>query len=305
MNQALCPPSLDPVAAARGLAMSVRPFQSPWLHEEVASRMQERLDFIKMQPGQWVHWAAQRGGWAAHRALEKRYDKAQVWLAGEPPLHAQATRDALLAPWWRAKRWLGPKRHDGLPPEHSVQMLWSNMLLHASPEPQALLKTWHRLLSTDGFLMFSCMGPDTLRDLRRVYAQAGWSEPAHEFTDMHDWGDMLVQAGFAEPVMDMEHITLTFASTDALIAELRSLGRNLHVERFQGLRSRQWRARLSEALMSSARPEAGGRLSLGFEIVYGHALKPQHRPKVAPQTEIDLAQMRDLLRSGGGMSGKL
>jgi len=305
MPQALRPPSLDPVAAARWQGLPVLDAQSPWLHEEVASRMQERLDFIKLHPKQWVHWGPLRGGLAAQRALEQRYPKAQVYLAGEPPTHAQATRQALQTPWWQVQHWRGPKRSDGLPPEHTVQMLWANMHLHASAEPQALLQIWHRALAVDGFLMFSCLGPDTLRDLRQVYAQAGWSEPAHEFTDMHDWGDMLVEAGFAEPVMDMERITLTYASADTLLAELRGLGRNLHVQRFQGLRSRQWRARLSEALLTLARPEEGGRLSLGFEIVYGHALKPQPRLKMAAKTEIGLDQMRLMLQSVGGIKGKV
>ena len=305
MPQALRPPSLDPVAAARWQALPMLAAQSPWLHEEVAARMQERLDFIKLQPQQWVHWGPLRGGLAAQRALEKRYPKAQVWLAGEPPAHAHVTQQALQAPWWQAQHWFGSKRRQGLPPDHSVHMVWANMQLHASAEPQALLQTWHQALAVDGFLMFSCLGPDTLRDLRHVYAQAGWPEPAHAFTDMHDWGDMLVEAGFAEPVMDMERITLTYASPDTLLAELRGLGRNLHVQRFQGLRSRQWRERLSEALLALARPEEGGRLSLGFEIVYGHALKPQPRMKIAAKTEIGLDQMRLMLHSGGGIDGKV
>jgi malonyl-CoA O-methyltransferase len=90
-----------------------------------------------------------------------------------------------------------------------------------------------------------------------------------------------------------------------LLAELRGLGRNLHVQRFQGLRSRLWRERLSEALLALAHTEEGGRLSLGFEIVYGHALKPQPRMKMAAKTEIGLDQMRLMLQSGGGIQGKV
>ena len=305
MTPAHRPPSLDPVAAARWSAWPVPAAQSPWLHEEVASRMRERLDFIKLQPQQWVHWGPWRGGLIAHRALEQRYAKAQVWLAEVSPQIEQVSRQALQAPWWQVQRWRGPQRHWGLPKDHSAQMLWANMHLHLSPEPQALLQIWHRALTVNGFLMFSCLGPDTLRGLRQVYAQAGWPEPAHEFTDMHDWGDMLVEAGFAEPVMDMERITLTYASPESLLIELRSLGRNLHVDRFQGLRTRHWKARLSEALLALARPQDEGRLSLDFEIVYGHALRPQPRIKVAPQTEIALAQMRHMLQSGGGMPNKV
>ena len=94
-------------------------------------------------------------------------------------------------------------------------MLWANMALHMAADPQALIAQWHRALATDGFLMFSCLGPDTLRELRALYAALGWPPAGHEFTDMHDWGDMLVHAGFAEPVMDMERIVLTWDTPEA------------------------------------------------------------------------------------------
>jgi malonyl-CoA O-methyltransferase len=296
---------LDPVAAARWQSLPQHEAHSPWLHEEVATRMQERLDIIKLKPQQWVHWGPLRGGLAAQRALEQRYPQAQVWLAAEAPAHALATRKALRSAWWQPQRWRHPQRHEGLPPDHTADMLWANMHLHACAEPLAMLQSWHRALAVDGFLMFSCLGPDTLRGVRQLYAQAGWPEPAHAFTDMHDWGDMLVEAGFAEPVMDMERITLTYGGPDALLKELRGLGRNLHVQRFQGLRSRQWRARLSDALLALARAEEGGRLSLDFEIIYGHALKPRPRMRMAAKTEIGLDQMRWMLHSGGGIQDKV
>ncbi len=298
------PPSLDPVAAARWSKHPVGN-ASPWLHEEVASRMQERLDFIKLQPDRWVHWDPLRGGLTAQRALQKRYPKAQVWLASEQAGEALAAQEAVQGRWWQVERWLGPRIQVGLPPAGQAQMLWANMQLHTCVEPQQMLKTWHNTLAADGFLMFSCLGPDSLRELREAYARQGWPEPAHEFTDMHDWGDMLVEAGFAEPVMDMERITLTYETPDRLLAELRSWGRNLHVRRFSGLRGRRWRGQLDQALMTLARPEEGGRLSLTFEIVYGHAMKPQPRVKLNAQTEIGLEQMRQMLRSGTRISDKV
>jgi malonyl-CoA O-methyltransferase len=178
-------------------------------------------------------------------------------------------------------------------------MLWANMALHTAPDPQALIAEWHRLIAVGGFAMFSCLGPDTLRELRAVYAQAGWPASGHEFTDMHDWGDMLVQAGFAEPVMDMEHITLTYSSPQSLLAELRTLGRNLHPQRFAGLRSRAWLARLHAAISDNlASPVGDGRLQLTFEVVYGHAFKPAPRLKVQAETTVSLDQMRSALKQG-------
>jgi malonyl-CoA O-methyltransferase len=115
---------------------------------------------------------------------------------------------------------------------------------------------------------------------------------------MHDWGDMLVQAGFAEPVMDMERITLSFSSPATLLAELRGLGRNLHPQRFGALRGRAWHCALHHAIAAGlADPAQSGRLSLTFEIIYGHAFKPAPRMAVQGQTLIPLEQMRESLRA--------
>jgi malonyl-CoA O-methyltransferase len=117
---------------------------------------------------------------------------------------------------------------------------------------------------------------------------------------MHDWGDMLVQAGFAEPVMDMERITLTFETPERLLQELRELGRNLHRDRFSGLRGRDWRRQWLQALAERGSRDAEGRLKLTFEVIYGHALKPQARPKMLPESQIGLDDMRQMLSQKRG-----
>ena len=177
-------------------------------------------------------------------------------------------------------------------------MVWANMALHTAVAPQTLLHTWHNLLATDGFLMFSSLGPDTLRELQPIYQRMGWGLPSHAFTDMHDWGDMLVQAGFAEPVMDMERITLTFGTPERLLQELRELGRNLQVARFPGLRGRQWQKEWLQAVANQGSRDPQGALRLTFEVVYGHALKPAGRARVLPESQIGLGDMRQMLSRG-------
>jgi malonyl-CoA O-methyltransferase len=109
----------------------------------------------------------------------------------------------------------------------------------------------------------------------------------------------LVQAGFAEPVMDMERIVLTYDSPARLLSELRSLGRNLHPARFAGLRGRGWQQELERALAHKlASAEHAGRLGLSFEIIYGHALKPAPRLQLRDQTSVSLEQMRAALARG-------
>ena len=161
--------------------------------------------------------------------------------------------------------------------------------------------------------MFSCLGPDSLREIRAVYHRLGWPAPSHEFTDMHDWGDMLVAAGFAEPVLDMERIVLTFATPERLLAELRTLGRNLHPARFPSLRGRAWHQKLNDELRAGLAPASpiaakkasievskaavgGELLSLTFEVIYGHAVKPKLRLPIRPEITLSLQEMRKQLK---------
>jgi malonyl-CoA O-methyltransferase len=243
----------------------------------------------------WAHWEPVRGGLAAHALIERRYPRAECFVAGSDPSRGSELAVALPRPWWR--RWTGPSVHPGPVPDGGVQMLWANMALHMSARPQALIGEWHRALAVDGFLMFSCLGPDTLRELRALYRAAGWPPPAHDFTDMHDWGDMLVHAGFAEPVMDMERIVLTWESPGRLLGELRELGANLHPARFPALRGRAWKAQLEDAIARQL-VQPDGRLALTFEIIYGHAMKPLPAVRLGERSAVSLDDMRTILRSG-------
>jgi malonyl-CoA O-methyltransferase len=148
-------------------------------------------------------------------------------------------------------------------------------------------------------VMFSCLGPDTAKELRALYARLGWPPAGHELTDMHDWGDMLVQTGFAEPVMDMERITLTYETPQRLLQELAELGRNFHPARFAGLRGRGWKAQLEHALVREL-TGPDGRLALTFEVIYGHALKAPPKFKVSPLSAVSVDDMRRMLQSQGG-----
>ena len=290
-------PPIDPQAAARWHAAPAQ--ESPWLHEEVARRMHERLSWIVQPPAAWCDWDPLRGGMEGHALVAQQFAQAHSQVAETSSARSQAQVQARLArPWWSPARWTGAAPRFGLPPQGSVQMLWANMALHMMADPQALIRQWHRALAVDGYLMFSCLGPDTLRELRALYARQGWPSPAHEFTDMHDWGDMLIHAGFADPVMDMERITLTFATPERLIEELRGLGRNLHPQRFPALRGRRWRAQLHECLATDlADARHDGQLALTFEIIYGHAIKPAPRVRVEGESAVSLQDMRAMLRN--------
>lgn len=271
---------------------------SPWLHEEVGRRMEDRLQWIKAQPRQWADWSPLRGGREVHALVARRYPKAQALLVEPEAGLRAATAQAFsaVAGWWKPQRWLGAAVPVlGQVPEGGVDLLWANMALHMAADPETLIAHWRRSVAVDGFLMFSCLGPDTLGELRAVYTARGWPPPDHDFTDMHDWGDMLVHAGFAEPVMDMERVVLTWSTPEAALAELRGLGRNLHAQRFAGLRGRHWKAQLLQALDALRQP-SDGRIALTFEIIHGHAFRPAARVALTPETAVPLGDMRAMLR---------
>jgi len=287
------PPSIDPQAAQRWQRLAPAP--SPWLHEEVARRMEERLAWIKLQPSNWAHWEPVRGGLQGHALLARRYPQAACFMVETDARKTQFLKKTMTKPWWQARRWRAKPTRFETPKEGGVQMLWANMALHMAADPQALMAQWHQALAVDGFLMFSCLGPDTLQELRGLYQALGWPAPTHEFTDMHDWGDMLAGVGFTEPVMDMERITLTFETPQRLLQELRGIGRNLQPQRFAGLRGRHWHQQLQQAL-------AGAPLQLTFEVIYGHALKAAPKLHVSARSEISLQDMRTALARGKNTS---
>ncbi|CAN1556544.1 BioC, biotin biosynthesis protein BioC [Burkholderiaceae bacterium] len=286
------PPTLDPIASARWAQWPHA--QSPWLNEEVGRRMADRLQWIRLEPQRWVDWAPLSGGLQTHRTVQARYPKALCDVVESTAALAARAKKELQAPWWQRLARSDVVSMDQ-PESGAAEMVWANMALHTAADPQALLRQWHDLLAVDGFLMFSCLGPDTLRELHAAYDKAGWPPASHAFTDMHDWGDMLVQAGFAEPVMDMERITLTYDSPASLIAECRVLGRNLHRGRFANLRGRTWRAQLEQILSTLAQPSQDGRLVVTVEVIYGHALKPLPRAKMSSESTVTLQAMRSLL----------
>lgn len=284
-------PGLDPVAAQRWQAR--RHTVSPWLHEEVGRRMAERLSWLVNKPQDWLVFMPHGSGQAALRAVQAQCQTAQVWwpsAALPPPLRAS---------WWQ-RGWLAPSNTGPQPlTDHAsdaVDMIWANMAMHALARPQTVMAQWLRQLRVQGFVMCSGLGPDSLQELREVYARMGWPAPVHGLTDMHDWGDMLVQTGFAEPVMDMERMTLAYEHPRKLLDDLRAWGRNLSDQRFEACRGRGYVKALEKALVQHLPRNAHGHMTITLEIIYGYAVKPLPRPKVSPHTTLSLQEMRAMLK---------
>ena len=292
---------VDAIAEAR-MPRKTMASGEPWLHDEVASQMAKRLSLIRHPVKQWVDWSPSRGGWAGLPNVSAQWSDAKALLFEADPWLLRRSQKALQPPWW--KRWIGlgrtPQTMQTTGVNQEVDMVWCNMQLHMASDPLQGMRQWSQALRPDGFVMFSCLGPDSLIELRQLYGAMGWPVAGAEWTDMHDWGDMLVQAGFAEPVMDMERITLTYAKPADLLRDLRLLGRNLHHQRFQGLRGRRWKNTLEDALTALAQPDQQGRLVLTVEVIYGHALKPIPKVQLAEKSFVSLTQMKTLLTKTRG-----
>jgi malonyl-CoA O-methyltransferase len=157
----------------------------------------------------------------------------------------------------------------------SVDLVWSNLALQWIGEPFAAFEEFLRALRVGGLLLFTTFGPDTLKELRAAFSGIDGATHVGRFIDMHDLGDLLVEAGFADPVMDMETITLTYADGLAMMRELKALGaHNATVGRPHGMMGRErWR----RVLAALERFRREGRLHATYEVVYGHAWKPEPR----------------------------
>jgi malonyl-CoA O-methyltransferase len=177
--------------------------------------------------------------------------------------------------WWR--KLLSPPPAvcadvEALPfADNSFEMVWSNLALQWCNDLPATIVDLHRILKPDGLLMFSTFGPDTLKELRRAFHGVDEHTHLNRFADMHDVGDMLSHGGFAEPVMDMEYLTLTYDDVRGVLHDLKAIGaHNATAGRGQGLMGKRAWARLVENYEQQRRD---GKLPATYEVIYGHAWK--------------------------------
>ena len=248
------------------------------LQREVCQRMLERLDYIKLQPSRILD-AGSGTGWGS-RQLAQRYPAAQIVSLDMALGMLNVAREH--SGWWRKLFSSNQQNHvcadiEALPlASNSAEMVWSNLTLQWCNDLPATISELHRVIRKDGLLMFSTFGPDTLKELRSAFQGVDGHSHVNRFTDMHDIGDMLTHSGFAEPVMDMEIITLTYSDLKSVMQDLRGIGaHNATAGRSQGMMGKTAWKHISERYESFRRD---GKLPATFEIVYGHAWKPQ--PKV-------------------------
>lgn len=250
------------------------------VQREVGNRLLERFDVMRIAPqtildigcGPGTHTTALAARFPEASIIAIDQSPAMVALTA-PPARGLLARFASMRKTPRVRGLVADMASLPLPREQA-DVLWSNFALHWSNDLPALFAEWNRVLKVGAVVMFTAPGPDTLQPLRNALTRAGEraDDRVQRFTDLHDLGDMLVQAGFADPVMDMEVITLEYSNAAALWRDLKAQGvTNSMQSRPRGLLTPR-KLRAIEAQLDATRVD-GGPIRIGVEVIYGHAWK--------------------------------
>jgi malonyl-CoA O-methyltransferase len=265
------------------------------LQREVGARLAARLDVVRLAPRRILDAGCGTGD--ALGEFAARYPRAsRVALdLALPMLDRARTKTAerrtlagrLLAPL-RSRPALGAPLFacgdiGALPfAAASFDLVWSNLALQWVPDPRRAFTECLRVLDVGGLFAFTTFGPDTLQELRTVFAAIDAAPHVSRFLDLHDVGDLLVDTGFSDPVMEMERFTLTYAGATEFLRDLKAIGATNAVPgRARGLTGRRRWNRLLAGLEDLRASAPDGRLPATYEVVYGHAWK------VAPTRSAD------------------
>lgn len=238
------------------------------IQHEIGSRLFERLDYLRLAPRYVLDLGGGTGYWTTK--LKARYPNAMVINLD---LSWQMLRQAKSG-WWRRKKISGVLAEMSMLPFKSGQfdLVFSNQAVHWAQDLAALYGEIQRVLTEEGCLMASTLGPDTFMEMRQSFSEADSYHHQNDFMDMHDIGDMMLHAGFAEPVVDMEKILSEYPNVMAILKSLKAQGvRNIHSNRLPGLMGRQHWQRFLAAY--ETRRQTNGTYPLSYEVVYLHGFK--------------------------------
>jgi len=259
------------------------------LEREVGSRLMDRLEFQRRSPGVIIDLGSGTGFFSA--ALKRRFRKAEVIGLDVSMAMSQA--------FCRRSGFLHPLRgicadFSLLPiADRSADLLFSNLALQWTSDFRQICGEFRRVLRPGGMLLFSSLGPDSLNELRSAAGHGPASPRTRQFADMHDIGDALLSAGFAEPVMDSELITTKFGSLDALMTELEVTGASTHFS--------EWNARIqpsAEIVRAYQAFRQDGHYPVSWEIIYGTAFGPDEgQPIKTREGDVAAFSVESLRRS--------
>ena len=233
------------------------------LQQEIATRLLERLQYMKITPSVVLNIGCRTGQWS--QSLAQLYPSATIFsLSISTSMLQCAKKQNTVANGVCFDPYALPFAND------SVDLVFSNLFLHWCAHPNNFLKEIHRVLRADGVLLFSTLGPDSLQELRASWAEVDDKPHVHHFADMHDIGDCLLQNQFADPVMDMEVVTFAYKEVENLIQDLKTTGtHNLHLKRRRQLTGKKRFCAFKNAYQQFRASD--GSIPATFEVIYGHA----------------------------------
>lgn len=255
----------EPRAARRAFDRAASGFAAASaVHDELRGRLLERLDWLAVTP----ELAVDAGCGVARGALElaRRYPRARVLaLDSSSGMLAAARAELPQSPA------IGLAAGDvaRLPlRDASVDLLLASLVLPWS-RPEAFFAEAARTLTDGGVVLFSTVGPDSLAELRRAWAQVDDRIHVHAAFDMHDLGDLALAAGLRDAVLDVDRLEVEYADLAAAVADLRACGAvNVAAGRRRTLTGpRRWRG--FAARLAAEAPEPP--LKLTLEVVLGQA----------------------------------
>lgn len=236
------------------------------LQREIAKRMGERLDYIKLQPKTVLDAGCGTG--FITKDLLKRYPKSQILSLD---LALNMTRKTKEHGRWLRKPKAICADAEHLPlKEESVELIVSNLMIQWSNDLSKMFTGFHSVLKPNGLLLFSTFGPDTLKEMRESWSSVDDTPHTSSFVDMHEIGDVLLKSGFINPVTDMELITMTYSNVRHLMKDIKEIGAsNTDSERSKGLMGKQKLKAFEQAYEQFK--TADGLYPASWEIIYGHA----------------------------------
>jgi len=263
------------------------------LQREVADRLLERLDVVKMLPDALLDVGTGTG--RCSQLLTKKYKKAQIYAVDiSLPMLQQARGRMNLLDKWRAKQHFVGGDAEHLPiKSQSIDFLISNMALQWCENLPKTLSDFRRVIRPGGLVLFSTFGPDTLKELRACWAKADQYTHVNGFLDMHDIGDMMLHSGFADPVLDVETFTLTYTDVHHLMKDLKQLGsKNVTHGRSRGLTGK---GRLQRVVEEYEQFRDNQLLPVTYEVIYGHAWVTEPKiSKTRQQAEVVSVPLGDI-----------
>jgi malonyl-CoA O-methyltransferase len=266
----LNPPRLDKRFVKKSFNRAAKSYDNAAiLQEEVLNRLQQRLQYIRHRPETIIDVGCGTG--KAFAGLFKRYPRARVYALdlAESMLAQARPRFGLL----HKKRLVAADLEKMPFAPQCFDLVFSSLALQWCNDLNTALGEFARVSKPGALLMFSSFGPATLRELAASWEALEPHPHVHRFVDMHDVGDALMAAGFAQPVVDAETIRMEYNEFHALLADLRNIGAsNADVGRRRGLTTPAKLARLEDSYRRHG--FENGKFVASYEVVYGHAWHP-------------------------------